>query len=291
MSSEPTTPTLRRNGPPNTPGAVSFSRRATAVALVLGSAWTASVARADTASDAKVLFARGRALRGAGDCAGAVPVFQQAYALYPAALGSLRNIAECDEALGDREAARRAWLDLGRALAVHPEAKYAGWSEDASQAAQRLAPPAEVEKPPVVGVADPQAEAHPAPPMATSETPAPEPGSDGGRATRRTVGWVGVGVGAAALVGAGIGWWVRQSAIDDLEHECVYVNGQPTMCSPAAHSTESRGSAATTVGDVLAVVGVVGVASGVVLLLAGPASSKHVAVGVSPAGVWATGRF
>jgi len=268
-----------------------FARPAMAVAIAAASALAPAVARADAASDAKALFARGRALRAAGHCADAVPVFQQAYATYPAALGSLRNIAECDEALGDREAARRAWIELGHALETHPETKYAGWSEDASQAARRLAPPAEEAKPPASGLGEPQAYAPPAPRVAMQEAPAPDRASDG-KAERRTLAWVAVGVGAASLVGAGIGWWVRQSAIDELASDCTPDgNGGYKFCSPAAGAPQERGTTATTVADVLAVVGVAGVAGGLVLLASAPASGPHVAVGMSPGGVWAAGRF
>jgi hypothetical protein len=60
--------------------------------------------------------------------------------VYPAGLGSLRNIAECEEALGHFATARRAWLDLQRDLLSVRENKYEGWGEDAAQAAARLAP-------------------------------------------------------------------------------------------------------------------------------------------------------
>jgi hypothetical protein len=98
------------------------------------------VARADPASDAKDLFARGRELRTGGDCAGAILVFRKAHELYPAGLGSLRNIAECEESLGHYASSRRAWLDLKRATVGNEDRKYEGWSEDADREAARLAP-------------------------------------------------------------------------------------------------------------------------------------------------------
>jgi len=97
-------------------------------------------ARADAESDAKDLFARGRELRAAGDCVGAAVLFRKALEIHPAGLGSLRNLAECEESLSRWASARRAWLDLMRALAVSPNAKYAGWIEDAEAGAARLAP-------------------------------------------------------------------------------------------------------------------------------------------------------
>jgi hypothetical protein len=97
-------------------------------------------ARADPMADAKDLFTRGRELRTHGDCANAVAMFRKAYDLYPAALGSLRNLAECQEALGRYASARRAWVDLKRALLTNADRKYEGWERDAEQAASRLAP-------------------------------------------------------------------------------------------------------------------------------------------------------
>lgn len=98
------------------------------------------IARADAGTDAKELFDRGRARRGSGDCAGAVSFFRSAFALYPAGLGSLRNLAECEESLGKTASARRTWVELQRALVHNDDPKYEGWAEDAEQAAAQLAP-------------------------------------------------------------------------------------------------------------------------------------------------------
>jgi hypothetical protein len=89
---------------------------------------------------AKDLFERGRDLRARGDCAGALPFFQKAYAVYAPGLGSLRNIAVCQEALGHFASARDAWAELKRAVGASTESKYAGWSDDADHAIARLAP-------------------------------------------------------------------------------------------------------------------------------------------------------
>jgi hypothetical protein len=90
--------------------------------------------------DAKDLFARGRELRSKGDCAGASPLFWKSYQLFPGGLGSLRNFAECEEQLGRYASARRAWLELKRALLVTKDSKYDGWDTDAEAGAARLAP-------------------------------------------------------------------------------------------------------------------------------------------------------
>jgi hypothetical protein len=101
---------------------------------------TAAPARADPVADAKDLFARGRDLRNQGDCSNAVGLFRKAYELYPQGLGSLRNLAECDEQLDHFASSRREWLDLKRALLGNGDHKYDGWTQDADQAAARLAP-------------------------------------------------------------------------------------------------------------------------------------------------------
>jgi hypothetical protein len=92
------------------------------------------------AAGAKDLFEHGRDLRGRGDCAGALPFFQKAYALYPFGLGSLRNIAVCQEALSHFASARDAWLELRRAVSASNDSKYTGWSDDADHAIAKLAP-------------------------------------------------------------------------------------------------------------------------------------------------------
>jgi hypothetical protein len=116
--------------------------RSIGLALVLawlGVALAPGTAHADDESEAKALFAQGRALRVAGDCAAAVPLFRRARTLFPAGLGSLRNEAECEESEHHVAAARRAWRSLESALASHAEPKYRGWADDASRAVARLA--------------------------------------------------------------------------------------------------------------------------------------------------------
>jgi hypothetical protein len=107
--------------------------------LVVASSLVAPVVRADE-GDAKDLFAQARGLRLQGQCASALPLFRRAYEVYPAGLGSLRNIAECEEELAHFASARRAWLDLQRALSANNQTKYETWDQDAALAAARLAP-------------------------------------------------------------------------------------------------------------------------------------------------------
>jgi len=120
--------------------ATRFTPPAVVVLALLGCTLVPSTGWADAAADAKDLFARGRELRTRGDCATAVGLFRKAYELYPDGLGSLRNLAECEESLGHFASARRTWLDLKRALLTLPDRKYEGWDQDATDAAARLAP-------------------------------------------------------------------------------------------------------------------------------------------------------
>ena len=109
--------------------------------MVLAGLSVASPARADAEGDAKDLFARARDLRTKNDCAGAVPLLRKAYKVYPNGLGSLRNVAECEEQLGHYASSKRAWLDIKRALiTMSQDPKYDGWDKDAQDAATRLQP-------------------------------------------------------------------------------------------------------------------------------------------------------
>ena len=114
-----------------------------ALSVALAAGAFPRAARADGAADAqraKELFEHGRDLRSHGNCADALPLFQKAYSLYPTGLGSLRNVAICDETLGRMASARSAWRELRRALGANADPKYAGWTDDADHAAARLAP-------------------------------------------------------------------------------------------------------------------------------------------------------
>lgn len=118
-----------------------FRRLSVGAAVGLAALSAAPSARADAESDAKDLFARARDLRTKGDCAGAVPLFGKAYKVYPNGLGSLRNVAECEEQIGHWASSRRAWLDIKRALVtMAQDPKYDGWEKDAQDAAARLQP-------------------------------------------------------------------------------------------------------------------------------------------------------
>lgn len=125
-------------------GAVVTSRLrrlATTFALALAAEAVAPPASATPETEAKDLFAHGRELRANNDCGSAAPLFRKAWTIYPAGLGSLRNLAECEEQLGHFASSRRAWLDLKRALITFPnDPKYVDWDKDAEEAASRLKP-------------------------------------------------------------------------------------------------------------------------------------------------------
>jgi hypothetical protein len=264
------------------------SRAAVFCAGLLAALLSASTpARADTRSDAQDLFARGRELRLHGDCASAVPLFRRALDLYPTGLGSLRNFAECEESLGHLASAREAWLDLGRALLTNRDPKYTGWALDAEQGAERL----RAAEPPAgdAGAGDAKELASGVTAAQPPPSPAPEAPEARHPEATRTVGWVALGVGGASLIGAGIALLVRQEALAELPL-CA-----STQCPESARNTTQpivdRGHAATTLADTLGTVGLVGVASGLVLLWVGRPHSTDAALVVSPTGLLAAGRF
>jgi len=114
--------------------------KALVLCAVVGSAGLLEpeTARAGEA-EARSLFAEGRQLRLAGQCAEAIPRFRQALETYPDALGSLRNLAECEEELGRYASARRSYWDLRVAALKTSDPKYEGWDRDATEAHARLA--------------------------------------------------------------------------------------------------------------------------------------------------------
>jgi hypothetical protein len=114
-----------------------IARRCAAAAVVASMAITAA-AHADPPPQATELFAQGRKLRLGGECTAAEAVFRRALEVYPAGLGSLRNIAECQEATGRYASARKTWLDLKHAVSESPSPRYEGWERDADAAADRL---------------------------------------------------------------------------------------------------------------------------------------------------------
>jgi hypothetical protein len=286
----------------------------------------APLARADAESDAKDLFTRGRELRAQGNCVDALMQFRKAAALFPSGLGSLRNIAECEEQVGHFASARRAWLDLKRALLTTQDKKYDGWDAEADANATRLSPrvarlavevrsdgdlPAglqvlvngEALPASLIGTVlerDPgtyrvRVERPNGPPLERSVTVAAGqeqrvalklPDTPEGRATpsvppdpnapRRLAGWISLGVGGAALVGATVALIVRQSASSDLDASCP----SHDHCDPGLQSTVDRGKTGAVLTNVLGGVGLLAAGAGVVLILTSP--PRRGAVVVAP---------
>lgn len=325
-------------------------RLAVSTALVLTALSVAPPASASPESDAKDLFARGRDLRNANDCGSAAPLFRKAWQIYPQGLGSLRNLAECEEQLGHFASARRAWLDLKRALITAPnDAKYEGWDKDAEEAAERLKPKVAtfvvdvyVKSPegealanektgveifvngesvgttlvgtplerdpgqyriraqmpdaqPVEQVVAVSAGDNPHVTMRLTVEPKPKPITvEPGGSSRKTIGYVVAGVGAASLIGSGITFLLRQGALSDLEDGCPQYETQP--CPEKLRSTVDRGQLMSTLSPILLGVGVLGVGAGVALIVTAPrkteaASSKSLTVSAGLGRVDATWRF
>lgn len=108
------------------------------LAIVAALVCTGALAQA-TEQDAQTFFAEGRRLREAGQCAAAIDQFQVALDAFPQGLGSLRNVAECQEELGRFASARRSYWALRREALRSDDEKYRGWDEDAERAHARLA--------------------------------------------------------------------------------------------------------------------------------------------------------
>jgi hypothetical protein len=315
--------------------------------LVVASSLAATGVRADPL-DAKDLFAQARELRLQGHCASALPLFRRAYDVYPAGLGSLRNIAECEEELGHFASARRAWLDLQRTLSTNTQGKYEGWDQDATLAAARLAPqtarltvevhavtesgkPAQASgihvsvngealRPDALGR---PLDRDPGQYLVTVEGAAPGvarvvdlaagegkqvvldvvvPAPPAGEAmpartiTASSAAWIAMGVGAASLVGAGVAALERRSALEDLNAECSSTTAcPPAQGDPAERSKvqgiEDRGHAAATWVNVFAVVGIIGLSSGVVLYATTRSRPSQVGLVMSPAGLSVVGSY
>jgi hypothetical protein len=101
-------------------------------------ALTLNVASPAHADDSETFFAQGRTLRAAGKCAEAIVAFRRALEVKPQGVGSLRNVAECEEELGEFASARGDWWSLRRAVLQSNEPKYEGWDKDAEKAYNRL---------------------------------------------------------------------------------------------------------------------------------------------------------
>ncbi len=107
---------------------------------------------------------------------------------------------------------------------------------------------------------------------------------------RSSAPWFVVGTGAAVLVGAGVFYGLRSSALADVDASCA---GARTSCDPALSDTAARGKTYTLVGNVLLGVGAATVVTGVGWLLLRPSAQRPVSIGVTAhlGGAWLVGRF
>lgn len=293
-------------------------------------------ASATPETEAKDLFVRGRELRTANDCGSAAPLFRKAWAIYPQGLGSLRNLAECEEQLGHFASARRSWLELRRALITAPnDSKYDGWDKDSEEAAARLksrvasfvvdvyvrGPQGEELANDQSGVEifvngesvgttlvgtplerDPgsyliRAQRVDAPPveqrviLSAGDNPhvtirlarqskAVAASASSSSSTLRTVGWIGVGVGGAALVTSLVTFLVRGSALSDLKDKCPQYEAPNARCPTSLRSTLDTGELMSVLSPVFLGVGLIGAGGGLALILTSPSRSTAQGKGV-----------
>lgn len=115
-----------------------FNNVAAALLLCAGVSWSPLAGAINP--DAQTFFAQGRQLRKDGKCQEAIVVFRRAFDLAPEGLGALRNVAECEEELGQFASARIDWWNLRRAALQSNDPKYEGWEKDAEDAYNKLEP-------------------------------------------------------------------------------------------------------------------------------------------------------
>jgi hypothetical protein len=110
----------------------------------------------------------------------------------------------------------------------------------------------------------------------------------------RTIGLVVGGVGVASLIGSGAFFYLRQSAISDLDKQC---GPDRQACPDSARSTVDHGKLYTTLADVTLAVGAVGLGVGAALVIVGGHSSEQASVALAPGAAYANagatllGRF
>jgi hypothetical protein len=229
-------------------------RRALAAAVCLGAiVWgTARPAAAlapspsDTSDD---LFRRGRAAAQTGDCRTALPLFEQSQRLEPA-VGTLLNLAVCEEKLGLLAAAR---AHLSQALALAPtgdvrraliQERMAKLDVDIGRAGD--ARPVAASAPPTA----PPAGQHPSTPS---------------RFDRKRAGHLLLGAGAAAVAAS-----LAAGAVVLHEKAEVEVHCPQSACDGEGLTAAHWGNRASLFADVTAVLGLAGLASSAYLLLTVP---------------------
>lgn len=117
-----------------------FSKSIALCALIAAAILAAPPPAVASENDSRTFFAQGRKLRAAGNCNDAITAFQRALDLWPQGLGALRNIAECEEQLGQYASARNSYWSLRRAALQSSDPNYVGWDKEAEAAYNKLAP-------------------------------------------------------------------------------------------------------------------------------------------------------
>lgn len=113
---------------------------------------------------------------------------------------------------------------------------------------------------------------------------------DGG--SRRTLGWIVGGVGAAALATGGVFGVFAIRAHDSYEQQCGASIGAPAgSCNSQGVTGHDDAATKATISTVFFVVGGVAAAAGVTLVLTAPRSVTTARVGVGPGGVVVQGGF
>jgi hypothetical protein len=95
----------------------------------------------------------------------------------------------------------------------------------------------------------------------------------------RTAGFVIGGVGIASLITSGAMFYLRHTAITDLDKQC---GPDRTMCPDSSRTTADRGKLYTTIGDVTLIAGAVGLGLGATLVIVGSHSSEQASVALAP---------
>lgn len=234
-----------------------------------------------TSSDARALYQEGSRRYHAGEYDQAALLFERAYALSGAS-ALLLNLAQAYRLRGPTFCAQSLSL-YRRYLESKPDSEHRDEVEQRiaeMDACVRTSPP----RPTTAVDAEPTAAA-PAPPTApmTPAPAAPEPDRSSRPSSLRTLGWVGLGVGAAGWIVAGVGGGIALSQEASLSDLCRSDGGCPETETRRIDRYET--ARAVAIGG--AVVGVIGVGIGVAGLVAGSrASSPRETRGSSLQVVW-----
>jgi serine/threonine-protein kinase len=163
-----------------------------------------------------------------------------------------------------------------RTIAAHvgPDAPNATVRIDRLEDTAPSAPTASPARPPA-----PSSAAEAPPPLASSPAPASPPAPADPGTTRR---WVGIGVGAAGLVGIAVGSAFGLSAKSKLDDSNSGPCDAQDKCDRSGLALRQDASNAATASTIAFAIGGVAVAAGVVLYVTAPHASQTVGVAVSP---------